>query len=54
MTDGSLSRPMSSRIAEFDEPTWHAAAGTLASYALILLAMFVLLFVVPFAVFVLA
>jgi hypothetical protein len=39
-------------LQEFDHPTWFTAAGTLVSYTVILLAMFVLLFVVPYAIFV--
>lgn len=37
----------------FDHPSWRTAVGTAVSYAVILLAMFFFLFVVPFAVFVL-
>jgi hypothetical protein len=40
-------------LAEFEHPSWLTAAGTLVSYGLILAVMFVLLFVVPLAVFVL-
>jgi hypothetical protein len=35
----------------FDRPAWRTAVGTAASYTLILLAMFLLLFALPFAVF---
>lgn len=35
----------------FDAPTWRTAGGTLAGYGLILLGMFVVLFVLPFLVF---
>lgn len=45
---------MSSRLATLDEPAWYAVAGTTASYLVILMAMFVLLFVIPFAIFALA
>jgi hypothetical protein len=38
-------------LQEFDHPTWFTAAGTLVSYTVILVAMFVLLFVVPYLVF---
>jgi hypothetical protein len=37
--------------SEYDHPTWYTAASTFASYGLILLVMFVLLFVVPYLVF---
>ena len=36
---------------EFDAPPWRAAFGTAVSYGAILLALFVLLFVVPFLIF---
>lgn len=35
-------------LDRFDHPAWWTAAGTLVSYGLILLGLFVLLFVVPF------
>ncbi|WP_436923930.1 hypothetical protein [Halosimplex amylolyticum] len=35
----------------FDHPAWITAVGTLASYGLILLVMFLALFVVPFFVY---
>lgn len=38
-------------LQEFDHPTWFTAAGTLVSYTVILVTMFVLLFVVPYLVF---
>lgn len=38
-------------MEQFDHPSWFTAAGTLVSYAVILVAMFVLLFVVPYLVF---
>lgn len=38
---------------DYSHPTWLAAAGTGGAYLLILLAMFVLLFVVPYLVFLL-
>ena len=38
--------------AEHDHPSFHTAASTFASYGLILIVMFVLLFVVPYLVFV--
>lgn len=38
-------------LQEFDHPTWRTAVGTLVSYGAILAVMFVLLFVVPYAVF---
>lgn len=40
---------MSSVTEQFDHPTWLTAAATVAGYGLILLVLFVLLFVVPFA-----
>jgi hypothetical protein len=39
--------------AQFDHESWYAAAGTFGSYALVLVAMFLVLFVVPFLVFLL-
>mgnify|MGYP000580874234 CR=1 FL=1 len=39
-------------LDRLDHPAWVAAAGTLVSYGLVLLALFVLLFVVPYLVFV--
>jgi len=36
----------------FDHPSWLAIGGTVAGYALILLAMFLVLFVLPYLVFV--
>lgn len=38
-------------LQQFDHPTWFTAAGTLISYTVILVAMFVLLFVVPYVIF---
>lgn len=38
-------------MQQFDHPTWFTAAGTLISYTVILVAMFVLLFVVPYLIF---
>jgi hypothetical protein len=38
-------------LQQFDHPTWFTAAGTLVSYTVILVAMFVLLFVIPYLVF---
>jgi len=35
-------------VDRFDHPAWVTAAGTLASYSLILLVMFALLFVLPY------
>jgi hypothetical protein len=40
-----------SLTSEFDHESWRAAAGTLAGYGLILVVMFVLLFAVPFLLF---
>ena len=39
--------------SEFDHASWRAAAGTLFGYGLILVVMFVVLFVVPFLLFLL-
>lgn len=38
-------------LDQFDHDSWLAAAGTLASYGLILAAMTALLFLVPYAIF---
>lgn len=38
-------------LEQFDHPSWLTAAGTLVSYTVILVAMFILLFVVPYLVF---
>lgn len=38
--------------ADLDHPSWLTALGTLAGYGVILLAMFFLLFLVPYAIFV--
>jgi hypothetical protein len=38
-------------LEQFDHPSWFTAAGTLVSYTVILVAMFVLLFVVPYVIF---
>ncbi|WP_256474650.1 hypothetical protein [Haloplanus halophilus] len=40
-------------LDRFDHPAWTAAAATAASYGLGLLALFTLLFVVPFLLFLL-
>lgn len=37
--------------ADFDHPSWWTALGTFAGYGVILLAMTVLLFLVPYAIF---
>jgi hypothetical protein len=37
-------------IEQFDHPAWLTTAGTLVSYGLILLLLFVLLFLVPYLV----
>ena len=39
--------------ADFDHPSWWTALGTFAGYAVILVAMTVLLFLVPYAIFLL-
>jgi hypothetical protein len=39
------------RFDQFDHPAWLTAAGTLASYGLILLFLFGLLFVLPYLVY---
>ena len=38
--------------ADFDHPSWLTALGTFAGYGVILLAMFLVLFLVPYAIFV--
>ncbi len=42
---------MNDLIEKFKHPSWFTIGGTVAGYALILVAMFVLLFVVPFLIF---
>jgi hypothetical protein len=37
--------------ADFDHESWQTALGTFGSYLLVLVALFVVLFVVPFLVF---
>jgi len=37
----------------FEHPSWSTVAGTVASYGVILLVMFAVLFVLPFLVFLL-
>lgn len=39
-------------MTDFEHPSWRTALGTVAGYGAILLAMFVLLFLVPYGVFV--
>jgi len=41
------------RFDQFDHPAWLTAAGTLASYGLILVFLFALLFILPYLVLVL-
>jgi len=41
-------------LDQFDHPAWLTAAGTLASYGLILLFVFLVLFVVPYLVVIFA
>jgi hypothetical protein len=43
---------MDSPLAQFDHPAWFTAAGTLVGYGLVLLVLFVLMFVIPLAIFV--
>lgn len=38
-------------LADYDHPSWLTAVGTAASYGVVLLGMFLLLFVVPYLVF---
>lgn len=40
-------------LAEFEHSSWRTAAATAVSYGLILVVMFVLLFMVPYGLFVL-
>ncbi|WP_290816427.1 hypothetical protein [Halovivax sp.] len=42
---------MNADLGQFDHPSWHAAAGTILGYALIIAVMTVALFVVPYLVF---
>jgi len=41
------------RFDQFDHPAWLTATGTLASYGLILLFLFALLFILPYLALVL-
>lgn len=41
------------RSTDFDHPAWTAGAATVVSYGLALLGLFVLLFVIPFLLFLL-
>lgn len=38
-------------VEKFTHESWFAAVGTAAGYGLVLVAMFVLLFVIPFLIF---
>lgn len=40
------------RLDHFDHPSWLTAVGTFLGYGAILLGMFVLLFVIPYLLFV--
>ncbi|GAA0273076.1 hypothetical protein [Halobacterium noricense] len=42
---------MTAVLSDFDHPSWVTALSTFASYGLVLLAMTILLFLVPYAVF---
>jgi hypothetical protein len=42
---------MTATLPDFDHPSWVTALATVASYGLVLLAMTVLLFLVPYAIF---
>lgn len=42
---------MASLREEFDHPSWFSVAGATLGYGAILVFMFILLFVIPFAVF---
>ncbi|MCG1002568.1 MULTISPECIES: hypothetical protein [Halobacterium] len=42
---------MTATLSDFDHPSWVTALATFASYGLVLLAVTVLLFVVPYALF---
>lgn len=42
---------MSAARDEFDHPSWFTALATFLSYGLVLLAMTVLLFLVPYGIF---
>jgi hypothetical protein len=43
---------MTGSLEEFDHPAWFTVVGTLVGYGLVLLVLFVLMFVVPFGIFV--
>ncbi len=45
---------MTTPLAQFDHPAWYTATGTFAGYALLLLAVFLSLFALPYALWVLA
>jgi hypothetical protein len=40
-------------LGAFEHASWRAAAGTALSYGAVLLVMFVILFIVPFGIFLL-
>ena len=42
---------MTAALPDFEHPSWVTALATFASYGLVLLAMTILLFLVPYAVF---
>ncbi|MFB6082877.1 MAG: hypothetical protein ABEJ94_01365 [Halorientalis sp.] len=42
---------MTDLAEKFDHPSWFTVGGTLVGYGLILVAMFAVLFVVPFLLF---
>lgn len=39
-------------FSRFDHPAWRSATGTVVAYGLVLAVMFLVLFVLPYAVFV--
>jgi hypothetical protein len=47
----SVRDAVESSFSEFDHPAWFTAVGTVLAYGAILVAMFVVVFLVPFALF---
>lgn len=42
---------MNAKLGEFDHPSWLTAVGTFVGYGVILLAMTIVLFLIPYLIF---